>query len=90
MWNTFFFFDDDNSGYNFLGGVILLVFSLCVIEVMWSSFIGKVILIMIGLLITGLFKPVMALIKKVLLFIITYILLDSQKFYLFNKLLILL
>lgn len=74
MWNTFFFFDDDNSGYNFLGGVILLVFSLCVIEVMWSSFIGKVILIMIGLLITGLFKPVMALIKKVLLFIITYIL----------------
>lgn len=74
MWNTFFFFDDDNSGYNFIGGVILLVFSLCVIEVMWSSFIGKVILIMIGLLITGLFKPVMALIKKVLLFIITYIL----------------
>lgn len=74
MWNTFFFFDDDNSGYNFIGGVILLVFSLCVIEVMWSSFIGKVILIVIGLLITGLFKPVMGLIKKVLIFIITYFL----------------
>ncbi|MGL5353057.1 MAG: hypothetical protein ACRDA5_07010, partial [Clostridium sp.] len=67
MFKYFLFCDDDNSGFNFIGGLVVFIFSLAAIESMWSSFIGKRIVITLGLCITRLYKPDFSIIKNLFL-----------------------
>lgn len=68
MWKYFWLYDNDNSGFSFVGAILAIAFFGVTLEFLWEYTLGKIVIITFGVLLAysilvALRKPIKILLK---------------------------